>query len=137
MKLTSGQRAGIVIAMIVAVALSVMNIWNFKFFEILEQKTLDMRFLVRGPIAPGPETLIAAIDEKSINRLGRFPWPRSVWGRGVDRLTEEGASVVVFDVFFTEPESVDSDDLFQQAIRRNGRVILPVVFDFTETGYKE
>jgi adenylate cyclase len=114
-----------------------MKLANFGFFETLEQKTLDMRFLVRGPIAPGPETVIAAIDEKSINKLGRFPWPRSVWGRVVDRLTEEDARVIVFDVFFTEPESVDSDDLFQQAIMRSGRVMLPVVFDFTEEGYKE
>ena len=110
---------------------------NFGFFEMLEQKTLDMRFLIRGPVAPGPETLIAAIDEKSINKLGRFPWPRSVWGRVVERLTEEGAKVIVFDVFFTEPENVESDDLFQGAIRRSGRVILPVVFDFSEIGYKD
>lgn len=137
MKLTAGKKAGITIAMIVAFTLSIMNIGNFKFFEILEQKTLDMRFLIRGAIVPGPETVIAAIDEKSINKLGRFPWPRSVWGRVVDRLTEEGAKVIVFDVFFTETENVESDDLFQRAIARNGRVILPVVFDFTEAGYKD
>ncbi|OGW41611.1 MAG: hypothetical protein A2010_14825 [Nitrospirae bacterium GWD2_57_9] len=137
MKLTSGKRAGITIALIVAFTLSIMHLGNVRFLEILEQKTLDMRFLIRGPVQPGPETVIAAIDEKSINRLGRFPWPRSVWGRVVDRLTEEGARVIVFDVFFTEPENVESDDLFQRAIMRSGRVILPMVFDFTETGYKE
>ena len=137
MKLRTGKSAGITIALIVAVTLSIMHIGNFRFFEVLEQKTLDMRFLVRGPLKPGPETVIATIDEKSINKLGRFPWPRSVWGRVVDRLTEEGAKVIVFDVFFTEPENVESDDLFQRAIMRSGRVILPVVFDFTEAGYKE
>ncbi len=78
-----------------------------------------MRFLIRGPVAPGPETVIAAIDEKSI-KLGRFPWPRSVWGRVVDRLTEEGASVIVFDVFFTEKENVESDDLLRRAVMRSG-----------------
>jgi adenylate cyclase len=137
MKLGTGKRAGITIALIVAFALAIMHLGNFRFFEILEQKTLDARFLIRGPIAPGPETVIAAIDEKSINKLGRFPWPRSAWGRVVDRLTEDGAKVIVFDVFFTEPENVESDDLFQRAIMRSGRVILPVVFDFTEAGYKE
>ena len=137
MKLKTGKRAGITIALVVAITLSVLHLVNFRFFEILEQKTLDMRFLVRGTIAPGPETVIAAIDEKSINNLGRFPWPRSVWGRVVDHLTEEGAKVIVFDVFFTEPENVDSDDLFQKSIMQSGRVILPIVFDFTEQGYKE
>jgi adenylate cyclase len=132
-----GKTVGIVIALVVALTLSIMHLGNFRFFEILEQKTLDARFLMRGAVVPGPETVIAAIDEKSINKLGRFPWPRSVWGRVVDRLTEEGAKVIVFDVFFTEPENVESDDLFQRAIMKSGRVILPVVFDFTEAGYKE
>src|SRR5512146_375416 len=121
----TGKRAGIYIALIVAVVLSLFHLMNARFFEVLEEKTLDTRFTMRGVIAPGPETVIAAIDEKSINKLGRFPWTRSVWGRVVDRLTDEGAKVVVFDVFFTESENVDSDDLFQRAILASGRVILP------------
>ncbi len=139
MKRSSIKKVGIYIALVVAIALSVLHVWHFRFFEVLEEKTLDLRFTMRGKMAPGPETVIAAIDEKSINKLGRFPWPRSVWGRVVDRLTEEGARVIVFDVFFTEPEkgNVEADDLFQRAIMRSGRVILPVVFDFSESGYKE
>jgi len=137
MKSKTGERASISIALIVAITLSVLYLVNFGFFGILEQKTLDMRFIVRGKVAPGPETVIAAIDEKSINKIGRFPWTRSVWGRVVDRLVEEGAKVIVFDVFFTETENVDSDDLFQSAIMRSGRVIMPVVFDITEEDYKE
>ncbi|MBS1127665.1 MAG: sensor adenylate/guanylate cyclase [Nitrospirae bacterium] len=137
MRLPNIKRTGITIALIVAVTLSLLHSMNVKFFEILESKTLDLQFALRGPVQPGPETVIATIDEKSIKNLGRFPWPRSTWGRVVDRLTEEGAKVIVFDVFFTEPETVASDDLFQRAIMRSGRVVLPVVFDFTEGGYKE
>jgi adenylate cyclase len=135
MVLKTGKKAGIIIALIVVLTLSVMHLTNVRFFEVLEEKTLDMRFQFRGTIPPGPETVIAAIDEKSIKELGRFPWPRSVWGRVVDRLTEDGAKVIVFDVFFTETENVASDDLFQDAIRRSGRVILPMVFDLIE-GYQ-
>jgi adenylate cyclase len=133
------KRTGFVIALLVAVALIVLHRVQFRFFEILELKMLDLQFATRGPVTAGPETVIAAIDEKSINRLGRFPWPRSTWGRVVDRLTEEGAKIIVFDVFFTEPENVASDDLFQKAVMRSGRVILPVVFDlkggFLESGF--
>jgi adenylate cyclase len=137
MKKSSIKKVGIYIALVVAIALSVLHVGHFRFFEVLEEKTLDLRFTLRGKVAPGPETVIAVIDEKSINKLGRFPWPRSVWGRVVDRLTEEGARVIVFDVFFSERESVESDDLLQRAVMRSGRVILPVVFDFSETGYKD
>src|SRR5574341_1746652 len=132
----AGRRAGIIMALIVAFVLTLLHVLNIGFLEILENKTLDLRFTLRGKQAPGPETLIAAIDEKSINKLGRWPWPRSVWARVVDRLTAEGATVIVFDVFFSEPENVASDDLFQRAIMRSGRVVLPLVFDLAE-GYKE
>ncbi|MFA5073456.1 MAG: adenylate/guanylate cyclase domain-containing protein [Nitrospirota bacterium] len=135
MRLHIDKKAGIGIGLIVALILSILYLGNARFFEVIEEKTLDMRFMLRGPIVPGPETVIAAIDEQSIQKLGRFPWPRSVWGRVVDRLSEEGATVIVFDVFFSESEQVDSDDLFQQAIRKSGRVILPMVFDLVE-GYK-
>jgi adenylate cyclase len=138
MRQKAGKRAGIIIALIVAAVLSMFYLSNMRLFNVLEEKTLDMRFTMRGRIAPGPETVIAAIDEKSISKLGRFPWPRSVWARVVDRLTEDGAKVIVFDVFFTEPEkNTASDNLLQQAIRRSGRVILPLVFDFTKAGFKE
>lgn len=80
MTLKTGKNAGIAIALIVALVLSFLHLMNVRFLEVLEEKTLDMRFALRGKIAPGPETVIAAIDEKSINKLGRYPWPRSVWG---------------------------------------------------------
>lgn len=136
-KFSSIKNPGIAIAVTVAIVLSVLHLFQFNFFEILEEKTLDLRFTIRGAVAPGPETVIAAIDEKSINRLGRFPWRRSVWGRVVDRLAEEGAKVIVFDVFFTEYESVESDDMLQRAIRKSNRVVLPVVFALDQKGYKE
>ena len=137
MKLPNIKRTGIYIALIVAATLSVLHMMNVNFFEVLEAKTLDVQFKLRGPVKPGPETVIATIDERSIKNLGRFPWPRSTWGRVVDRLTEEGAKVIVFDVFFAEPETVASDDLFQRAIMKSGRVVLPMVFDFAEGSDKE
>jgi adenylate cyclase len=137
MKRTTGIRSGITIALIVACTLSLLYLVNASFLDVLENKTLDMRFTLRGRIAPGPETVIAAIDEKSIHSLGRFPWSRSVWARVVDRLTKEGAAAVVFDVLFPEPENAEADGLLQKAIKKNGHVILPMDFDFSEAGYKE
>lgn len=137
MKQKKIKKVALHISLIVAAVLSLLYIMDFRLFEVLEEKSLDMRFNIRGQIQPGPETVIAAIDERSISKLGRWPWPRSVWARVVDSLTEQGAKVIVFDVFFSETENVESDDLFQRAVMRSGRVILPVVFDFNQTGERE
>ncbi len=50
--------------------------------------------------------MIVAIDELSVDALGRWPWRRSVIADLLDRITESGASVVGFDILFSEPEIV-------------------------------
>ena len=43
------------------------------FMNIIEMKYLDFRFQRRGYIKPGNNVLITAIDEKSIQEIGRWP----------------------------------------------------------------
>lgn len=75
-----------------------------RFFEIMALKALDIRFLVRGPIKPGPEVVIAVIDEKSVDEIGRWPWPRSKMAEMIRALGDDGAKVVVLDIGFFEPD---------------------------------
>jgi adenylate cyclase len=77
---------------------------DFQFFRLMELKTLDLRMVSRGPLVPGHETAIAAIDEKSISELGRWPWPRSTIARLVDLLKKGGAKAIGFDIVFSEPD---------------------------------
>ena len=78
---------------------------------------------------PDPSVLIVAIDEGSLQRIGQWPWPRSVHARLLDRLTDAGAERVALDLVLSEPDRRDSrqDDQLAAAIRRNGRVVLPVL----------
>lgn len=47
---------------------------------------------------------VVDIDDESIRRLGQWPWPRSEIAKLTDRLGQAGASVVAFDVVFSEPD---------------------------------
>ncbi len=73
-----------------------------EFLQIIELKMLDQRLFNRGELKPGPEVVIVAIDEKSQDVLGRWPWPRSYLGKLVDSLAEAGAATVGFDMVFSE-----------------------------------
>src|SRR3990170_106058 len=73
--------------------------------DYLELKTYDMRLLALPARAPPNEVLIAAIDEKSLAALGRWPWSRRTMARLAERLDRLGARVIVFDVLFAEPEN--------------------------------
>ncbi|MBL8575746.1 MAG: adenylate/guanylate cyclase domain-containing protein [Mesorhizobium sp.] len=52
---------------------------------------------------------IVDIDEKSLELVGQWPWPRSEVARLIDRLTAMGAVVVGFDVVFAEPDRLSPD----------------------------
>ena len=39
---------------------------------------------------------------KSIGEIGQFPWRRDVFAKLIDRLNQYQASVIAFDIFFSE-----------------------------------
>ncbi len=88
---------------VIVIAL-VLFLSDIEFLRLMELKTLDLRMVSRGPIAPGSETVVVAIDEKSISELGRWPWPRTIITQLVDRLKKGGAKTVGFDIVFSEPD---------------------------------
>lgn len=78
---------------------------------------------------PEPRLLIVAIDDNSLQQIGQWPWPRSTHARLLDRLTEAGSARVVLDLMLSEPDRQDAaqDAELAAAIRRNGKVVLPVL----------
>ena len=63
----------------------------------------DVKMKFRPARADAPVT-VAALDDASVERFGRWPWNRGVFAELVDVLYEAGARSVVFDLVFSEPE---------------------------------
>jgi adenylate cyclase len=93
----------------------------------VELKTYDMR-LRALPSAPPRFVTIAAIDEASLAKLGRWPWSRTTFAALAERLDEVGARVIAFDLFFSERESARADTQFARAISGTKKVVLGTVF---------
>ncbi len=74
------------------------------FFQAMELKAFDSHFLYRGEVKPGNEVVIVAIDQKSVDALGRWPWPRTRIAELIERLDAYGAKVVALDIVFSEPD---------------------------------
>src|SRR2546422_2656319 len=86
--------------------------------DLIELKAYDLRFLSRGPRPPSPAVVMAAIDEKSLDMEGRWPWPRSKIAALVDTLSRHGARVIGFDIAFSEPDETSQVALIDQLARR-------------------
>jgi adenylate cyclase len=52
---------------------------------------------------------IVDIDDKSMEKLGQWPWPRTRIADLVTELTRLGAVVIAFDVVFSEPDRLNPD----------------------------
>ena len=76
-----------------------------------------------------PDILIVAIDDTSIDTLGRWPWRRAIHAALLDRL--QGARAVGLDLIFAESDTVNPNDdqILANSIQRNGRTVLPIVLD--------
>ncbi|MBY0343030.1 MAG: CHASE2 domain-containing protein [Sphingomonadales bacterium] len=77
---------------------------------------------------PAPDIAIVGIDERSLARIGPWPWPRETHARLIDNLRKAGANVVLYDVLFIEPGAPEGDALLAEAIARHGKVVLPFSF---------
>ena len=77
--------------------------WNTDTFRGLETATYDLG--VRMAAAePDPRIAVIEIDDASIERMGRWPWPRDLHAEMVSRLQQSGAKVVALAVFLFEPQ---------------------------------
>lgn len=72
---------------------------------------LKVRVSVPRPISPDTPIVIVDIDEKSLKEEGRWPWPRWKLARLLDRFTEGGVLLGVFDLVLSEAEANPSDQL--------------------------
>ena len=92
----------------------VLFIIGVPILDLIELKTYDLRFLMRGHKEPSNAVVLAVIDEKSLDKEGRWPWPRSKIADLIDTLNKDGAKVIGFDIGFLEPDENSNLKLFHQ-----------------------
>jgi adenylate cyclase len=102
----------------IAVLLGVLGLfaWRPQLVDRLEYQLHDWRFRIRGPQPTSNLVAIVAIDAKSVDELGRWPWRRSVIADLVERLADAGAAAVGFDVVFSEPETPPEVEPLREAV---------------------
>jgi len=86
-------------------------------------------FIKWKPTTTTTSSVIVAIDEKSLNDLGRWPWDRRIHAELVKKLKAAGAEAIVFDILLSENSGTMEDQLLQQQIALAGNVLLPLHID--------
>jgi len=91
----------------------------------LELETVDTRFRVGGTVAPRGDVVLVQVDEHTVSTLQqRWPFPRALQARLIDRVAAGRPRAIAIDLQYTEPTTIDDDNALITAIERAGRVVL-------------
>ncbi len=81
-----------------------IGVIRMEFLDALELKFYDVRMNLRGTQENPGEIVIVDIDDDSIEKLGRWPWSRSLIARGIRMIDKGNPRVIGLNIILSEPE---------------------------------
>ena len=91
------------------VGLAALRIADHPLIQEVRVRTFDTFQRIDPRKKTARPVTIVDIDEKSLAKLGQWPWPRTRIADLVTNLTKLGAVVIAFDVIFSEPDRLNPD----------------------------
>lgn len=121
-KVRSATGAAWVVAIVlVSTTLAMILSWRAPGLDLYAR---DRLMQARGPIAPADDIVIVAIDEASMARYGRFPWPRSLTTHVIDTIASAQPKAIAVDILYSEPTTPADDIALADAIKRAGNTVV-------------
>lgn len=94
-------------------------------FEEAELRTIDLRFVLRGPQEPPTEVTVVAVDPPTLAATTEpWPFPLTTFADAIERLAGAGAAVIVVDVPFGPGDDAPGADAFRAALAGAAPVVL-------------
>ena len=103
------RRFGIarLVCLAILVGLAALRVADPFAVEELRVRTFDGFQVIEPRVKTARPVTIIDIDEKSLAKLGQWPWPRTRVADLIDKLTALGAVVIAFDIVFAEPDRLN------------------------------
>jgi len=115
------HRASIALILLASILVVALVTW---FAPSLSSASTNILFRLRGEVNTSNDLVILAIDDRSLQRVGKWPWPRSVMAQALEKLSADRPRAVGLDVVYVEPSTELDDRRLDEAIKSNGRVVL-------------
>ena len=116
--------AAVLTALLLLTARPLVNRLDLAVHDLLSRDVIEP---LSGPV-PATDSLVVAIDDASLQALGRWPWPRQRHAELIDVLRNAGTQAVGYNVLFTEPSADPAEDArLAEAIAAHGQIVLPIV----------
>ena len=97
------------VCLVLLIGFAVLRLWDPPPVQELRVRTFDMFQLIDPRTKAARPVTIIDIDDKSLAKLGQWPWPRTVIADMIHNLTSLGAVAIGFDVVFSEADRLNPD----------------------------
>jgi serine/threonine-protein kinase len=77
---------------------------RLQFVDTLEYKYYDLMMKLRADAESQSDVVMVDIDDDSIEKLGRWPWPRSIIAAGIDKINRGNPRIIGLNLLLTEAE---------------------------------
>jgi adenylate cyclase len=113
MRLRSTSKA-IAFGMTIVFLLTALRWLDFTIIQSLRDLAFDQSQRLAPRIYEPAPLRIIDIDQRSLKKLGQWPWPRTQMAEMLSRLGQLGAAVVAFDVLFAEADRMSPKNIMAQ-----------------------
>ena len=129
--------SGFILYVLITILVISLYAGKYGFLERLDLRMQDEMFKLRGNISPQKDIVIVGIDEKTLDRIGKWPWSQDKLAQLIFTISLGSPKVLVLDIFL--PENTDEDtsgrtELLADEMYDAGNVILPIYFNLSEVG---
>lgn len=147
------------LALAIGLIFATLRLFGFRPIEILELRALDYRLGQRERSERSDDVAIVAVDNASIQKYGRWPWPRGLVAELIEKISAAQPAILGIDAVWSEPQNEcdtsaigpglspacrgeltqalgdghSGDDRLAAAIRESGKVVLGYFFDFDKS----
>ncbi len=81
-----------------------MGLLRMDFLDTLELKLYNVMVGLRGDPGSQSDIVIVDIDDDSIEKIGRWPWPRHILADGIKKINSGDPKVIGLNLILSEPE---------------------------------
>ena len=141
---------------VIIVSVSLMFTYEYipKSLESLDKQLRDYMFVLRGEEEVSGNVVIIDLDDKSLNKVGQWPWSRDIISDLLINLTNAEVGIITFDMVFSEDdgknpvkfiekydikidkELPDTDTIFAQTVAQTP-TILGYQFYMSKDGFQD
>ncbi len=118
------------LALALLVGLLCLLLWSqraqWPLLQRLDRLLLDAQLQLRGPLQPQAPITLLAVDDRSLQALGRIVPDRAQLAQALERVAEARPRVLALDTLLLAPAANPAEDeALAAAMRRVGAVLLP------------